>query len=136
MATAKSTNNSTTRPSKLPVRSSYASSASIISSMTTAMPPTTNQNTIAALPDAARRAAHITRNVQCTHLTTTRLFTKEFRCGVCFRESSFGWVWRCTQDRELMLEDDMDHGHAVSFITPTQLLEIQFANIVQESGET
>ncbi|KAG4030937.1 hypothetical protein MFRU_010g00670 [Monilinia fructicola] len=113
MATTKTTTNPTTRPSKLPVkRTSASSSASIISSMTTAMPTTANRSSLPALTDVTRRAAHVTRNVQCTHLTTTRLFTKEFRCGTCFREGSFGWVWRCTQDRELMLEDDMDHGHA------------------------
>ncbi|KAF7865337.1 hypothetical protein EAF04_006314 [Stromatinia cepivora] len=112
MATTKPTTNTTTRSSKLPVRRTSASTASIISSMTTAMPITTNRNSLPALAETTRRAAHVTRNVQCTHLTTTRLFTREFRCGICFREGSFGWVWRCTQDRELMLEDDMDHGHA------------------------
>ncbi|APA10942.1 hypothetical protein SS1G_03367 [Sclerotinia sclerotiorum 1980 UF-70] len=112
MATTKPTTNNTTRSSKLPVRRTSASTASIISSMTTVMPITTNRNSLPALAETTRRATHVTRNVQCTHLTTTRLFTREFRCGICFREGSFGWVWRCTQDRELMLEDDMDHGHA------------------------
>ncbi|KAI9649341.1 hypothetical protein NHQ30_001913 [Ciborinia camelliae] len=112
MATVKVTTNTTTRSSKLPVRRTSASSASIISAMTTTIPATANRNSLPALTEIPRRAAHLTRNVQCTHLTTTRLFTKEFRCSICFREGSFGWVWRCTQDRELMLEDDMDHGHA------------------------
>ncbi|KAK8901769.1 hypothetical protein ACHAQE_002390 [Botrytis cinerea] len=111
MAATRSTN-TTTRSSKLPVRRTSASTASIISSMTTTMPTNTNRHSLPALAESTRRAAQVTRNVQCTHLTTTRLFTKEFRCGICFREGSFGWVWRCTQDRELMLEDDLDHGHA------------------------
>ena len=114
MAATRSTN-TTTRSSKLPVRRTSASTASIISSMTTTMPTNTNRHSLPALAESTRRAPQVTRNVQCTHLTTTRLFTKEFRCGICFREGSFGWVWRCTQDRELMLEDDLDHGHAVSF---------------------
>ncbi|TGO57083.1 hypothetical protein BOTNAR_0209g00120 [Botryotinia narcissicola] len=112
MAATKSTTSTTTRTSKLPVRRTSASTASIISSMTTAMPTNTNRHSLPALAESTRRTAQVTRNVQCTHLTTTRLFTKEFRCGICFREGSFGWVWKCTQDRELMLEDDMDHGHA------------------------
>ncbi|QSZ37118.1 hypothetical protein DSL72_009211 [Monilinia vaccinii-corymbosi] len=113
MATTKTTTtHTTTRSSKLPVRRTSASSASIISSMTAAMPTTSNRHSLPASAEVTRRAAHATRNVQCTHLTTTRLFTKDFRCGSCFREGSFGWVWRCTQDRELMLEDDLDHGHA------------------------
>ncbi|ESZ94571.1 hypothetical protein SBOR_5061 [Sclerotinia borealis F-4128] len=122
MATAKTTTNTTARSSKLPVRRTSASTASIISSMTTAMHTATintntNRNSLPALTEVTRRAAHVTRNVQCTHLTTTRLFTTEFRCSICFREGSFGWIWRCTQDRELMLEDDMDHGHAHDLLT-------------------
>jgi hypothetical protein len=46
------------------------------------------------------------RNGTCTHLTMTRLYTKDFRCVMCLRTSSMGWLWRCTQDRDLMLEED------------------------------
>ncbi|KAF4634540.1 hypothetical protein G7Y89_g3569 [Cudoniella acicularis] len=45
----------------------------------------------------------------------TRLYTDEFRCSVCFREGSLGWLWRCTQDRELLLEDDLDRGFVEKF---------------------
>ena len=51
---------------------------------------------------------------QCTHLTVTRLYTSEFRCSVCFREGPAGWLWRCTQDRELLLEEDSRYGFEVS----------------------
>ena len=47
-------------------------------------------------------------NGTCTHLTMTRLYTHSFRCVICLKTSSMGWVWRCTQDRDLMLEDDAD----------------------------
>jgi hypothetical protein len=45
---------------------------------------------------------------QCTHLTMTRLYGRDILCQVCLREGSFGWVYRCTQDRELLLEDEME----------------------------
>ncbi|KAG9236601.1 hypothetical protein BJ875DRAFT_541200 [Amylocarpus encephaloides] len=48
---------------------------------------------------------------QCTHITMTRIFTKEFRCCVCHQLGPFGWLYRCTQDRELMIEDDVDQGY-------------------------
>ncbi|PMD59238.1 uncharacterized protein K444DRAFT_591416 [Hyaloscypha bicolor E] len=47
-------------------------------------------------------------NGQCTHLTMTRLYTSEYRCSICLRIGSMGWVYRCTQDRELLLEEDME----------------------------
>jgi hypothetical protein len=53
-------------------------------------------------------------NGACTHLTMTRLYTTEFRCSLCLRVGSMGWVYRCTQDRELLLEDDMERGNGVS----------------------
>lgn len=46
------------------------------------------------------------RNGTCTHITMTRLYTDEFRCLICLKISPMGWVWRCTQDRDTMLEDE------------------------------
>ncbi|KAK6822927.1 hypothetical protein PG987_014472 [Apiospora arundinis] len=40
----------------------------------------------------------------CTHTTMTRLY-----------EPNFGWLYRCTQDREFMIEDQMEKGRPVSF---------------------
>lgn len=54
----------------------------------------------------------------CTHLTMTRLYTKDFRCASCFKEGSFGWLYRCTQDRELLLEDDYEKGSVVRPLEP------------------
>ncbi|KAH8668005.1 hypothetical protein BGZ60DRAFT_528346 [Tricladium varicosporioides] len=45
----------------------------------------------------------------------TRLYTKDFRCASCARVGSFGWLYRCTQDRELLLEDDYEQGHVQNF---------------------
>jgi hypothetical protein len=53
-------------------------------------------------------------NGQCTHLTMTRLYTTEFRCSLCLRVGSMGWIYRCTQDRDLLIEDDMERGNQVS----------------------
>ena len=53
------------------------------------------------------------KNAQCTHLTMTRLYTTEFRCGICLRLASMGWVYRCTQDREILIEEDVERGEAV-----------------------
>jgi len=52
-------------------------------------------------------------NGACTHLTMTRLYTNEYRCSMCLRIGSMGWVYRCTQDREMLIEEDMEHGNAV-----------------------
>ncbi|KAE9370370.1 hypothetical protein N431DRAFT_509478 [Stipitochalara longipes BDJ] len=49
-------------------------------------------------------------NGACTHLTMTRLYTNEYRCSMCLRIGSMGWIYRCTQDRELLIEEDMEHG--------------------------
>jgi hypothetical protein len=51
-------------------------------------------------------------NGQCTHLTMTRLYTNEYRCSICLRIGSMGWVYRCTQDRELLLEENMERVSA------------------------
>jgi hypothetical protein len=56
----------------------------------------------------------VPRNGMCTHLTMTRLYTRDFRCALCYNVSSRGWLWRCTQDRELMLEEDMGLGFVVN----------------------
>lgn len=55
--------------------------------------------------NAKRQRTVVSRNGTCTHITMTRLYTDEFRCVICLKTSSMGWVWRCTQDRDLMLED-------------------------------
>jgi hypothetical protein len=53
-------------------------------------------------------------NTQCTHMTVTRLYTQELCCSTCLRVPPLGWLYRCTQDRELLLEDDLERGIAVS----------------------
>lgn len=54
------------------------------------------------------------RHAQCTHLTMVRLYTSELRCSVCLRVPSMGWLYRCSQDRELLLEQGVELGIQVS----------------------
>ncbi|PQE15712.1 flagellar motor protein [Rutstroemia sp. NJR-2017a BBW] len=101
-------------PSKLPtsiLRRKSSSSASIVSSMTSATPSSQTKRTTLPPLTTGQRAAQASRHAQCTHVTTTRLYTKEFRCAICYREGSFGWLYRCTQDRELMLDEHMEKGY-------------------------
>ena len=89
--------------------------------MTIPNPPHLRRTTISSDPSVSsfsftqrQNLVMAPKNAQCTHLTMTRLYTSEFRCGVCFRPASMGWVYRCTQDRELLIEEEIEHGEPVS----------------------
>jgi hypothetical protein len=47
------------------------------------------------------------RQAACTHITVTRLFDNYgvYRCQMCRRHPSIGWVYRCTQDHEAFLPE-------------------------------
>ena len=47
------------------------------------------------------------RQAACTHLNVTRLFDplESNKCQMCGRTSSFGWVYRCTQDYDSFLPE-------------------------------
>jgi hypothetical protein len=77
------------------------------------MDTTPRRSTVTSIIPHQRAATPRYGQAQCTHLTVTRLYTKEFRCSVCFREGPAGWLWRCIQDRELLLEEDMERGFEV-----------------------
>lgn len=53
---------------------------------------------------------------QCTHITMTRLFTDYLVCSHCRHFPGNGWLWCCTQDRELILEDEEDRGVVVRIL--------------------
>lgn len=67
---------------------------------------------------AQKQPVSAPKNGTCTHLTMTRLYTEDFRCVVCYQIASTGWLYRCTQDRELILEDDFEQNSLVSFLKP------------------
>jgi hypothetical protein len=94
----------TQRPSEIMVTSE--SSGSTAWRTTTVTLPTPDIVPRPIVPKAYSRGG----NGQCTHLTMTRVYGGEMRCQMCLREGSFGWVYRCTQDRELLLEDEMERG--------------------------
>jgi hypothetical protein len=46
----------------------------------------------------------------------TRIYTDEFRCAICLQPGTMGWLYRCTQDRELLIEDDLERDSKVGFL--------------------
>lgn len=60
---------------------------------------------------------------QCTHLTMTRLYGVDFICESCHRPGSFGWVYRCTQDRDELIEQAASRGYTVSTVLSTRAWE-------------
>ena len=81
---------------------------------TPATPRRLTMPTFTAGPTYAPRYSMRLGNGACTHLTMTRLYTDEYRCSMCLRTGPLGWVYRCTQDRELLIEEDMENGNEVS----------------------
>lgn len=49
-------------------------------------------------------------------MTMTRLYDSHgsIRCSQCQKVYPGGWLYRCTQDRQLVLEDELEKGEAVS----------------------
>jgi len=64
-----------------------------------------------------------------THTTMVRLYTTELQCQVCFRPSSLGFLYRCTEDRELVMEADFENGTLVSARQSEILLHELFADL-------
>lgn len=86
----------------------------------TAPVATPRRNTISTYqPTRSSESKTPTRPGTCTHMTMTRLYTKYFCCAICARTGDMGWLYRCTQDRELLIEHDMEYGREVSGKTPT-----------------
>ncbi|KAL8360654.1 hypothetical protein RB601_007114 [Gaeumannomyces tritici] len=47
---------------------------------------------------------------ECTHTTLVRMYSRRHACESCSRLSPEGYVFRCVQDRELILADRTRHG--------------------------
>lgn len=45
----------------------------------------------------------------------TRVYGFNLTCDVCHQRGPFGWVYRCTQDREDYIESVVAHGYMVKF---------------------
>ncbi|CZR57237.1 uncharacterized protein PAC_07127 [Phialocephala subalpina] len=86
-----------------------------MSTMATTSSNRRNRYTTVYMPRRAPEALPKTSScfeAACTHLTMTRFYTNnsELVCSHCGQPPANGWLWRCTQDRELILEDDADRG--------------------------
>jgi len=55
---------------------------------------------------------------RCNHITMTRLYGKALRCKRCMCRSPFGWVYRCSADREVLLQEAKAKGVEVPFFPP------------------
>lgn len=76
---------------------------------TMALAPSTTSSTL----NAPHKRLQPRFRPQCTHLTMTRLYGFEFVCDSCRHHGNFGWVYRCTQDREDVIEEAIDVGRHV-----------------------
>ena len=50
---------------------------------------------------------------QCTHPTMSRLYGSEFLCDHCHRPGHFGWIYRCSHDREEVIDFALSQGYPV-----------------------
>lgn len=75
-----------------------------------------SQSETSSSGSAYRIAAQIasrSREMMCTHITMVRMYADDMRCSMCLQPGPFGWLYRCTQDRELMIEEDYIEGDKV-----------------------
>ncbi|KAK0711698.1 hypothetical protein B0H67DRAFT_647047 [Lasiosphaeris hirsuta] len=52
---------------------------------------------------------------KCNHTNMTRIYYPGYRCEVCGRSGKFGWLYRCTMDRDPLIIAARDEGHEVAF---------------------
>ncbi|KAK1749374.1 hypothetical protein QBC47DRAFT_395927 [Echria macrotheca] len=52
---------------------------------------------------------------QCSHSTMGRLYHSAYKCEGCGRTDHFGWVYRCTMDREALIMGAKENGLPVTF---------------------
>ncbi|KAK3313748.1 hypothetical protein B0H66DRAFT_359793 [Apodospora peruviana] len=52
---------------------------------------------------------------RCTHSMVTRVYGHDLACDRCKRPAQFGWLYRCTMDREALIMDARAKGQQVAF---------------------
>ncbi|OBT66740.1 hypothetical protein VE03_04086 [Pseudogymnoascus sp. 23342-1-I1] len=72
--------------------------------------PRAKPETPAAANTSPAQTASRSREMMCTHMTMVRMYSIDMRCSMCLHPGPFGWVYRCSQDRELMIENDYNEG--------------------------
>ena len=75
--------------------------------------PRTKSETPATNTNPTQTASR-SREMMCTHITMVRMYSVDMRCSMCLHPGPFGWVYRCSQDRELMIENDYNENGVVS----------------------
>ena len=50
---------------------------------------------------------------KCNHSTMARLYHGAYKCQQCHRTGHFGWLYRCTVDREALILGDKDSDRPV-----------------------
>ncbi|KFY40333.1 hypothetical protein V495_05481 [Pseudogymnoascus sp. VKM F-4514 (FW-929)] len=63
-----------------------------------------------ATNNSPAQTASRSREMMCTHITMVRMYSDNMRCSLCLHPGSFGWLYRCSQDRELMIENAYNEG--------------------------
>ena len=51
---------------------------------------------------------------RCNHSTMARIYHEEFKCDFCRRQSQFGWLYRCTVDKDPLIFGAKSKGVPVS----------------------
>lgn len=78
-----------------------------------------------ASPMPAAQLSHRRFRPTCTHLTTTRLYTDSLLCDICHQPPPWGWLYRCIQDRELELLDQIFEGEMLDEIFESEPIEVR-----------
>lgn len=73
---------------------------------------------------------------KCGHITMARIYHVGFRCERCNRHGQFGWLYRCTEHRELILDDMNRHGVKVSLAQPTSPYSVERGYDIDNAIET
>ncbi|KAB5570852.1 hypothetical protein GE09DRAFT_1055628 [Coniochaeta sp. 2T2.1] len=66
-------------------------------------------------PPTSSFSAYSRFQPRCGHLMMTRVYDLNFRCERCNRHGSFGWLYRCTEHREPLIEDINRLGFKTAF---------------------
>ncbi|ROT42067.1 hypothetical protein SODALDRAFT_347154 [Sodiomyces alkalinus F11] len=61
----------------------------------------------------------------CTHTTMTRIYSIDLRCDSCHQVGAFGWLYRCTQDREELICQMLAVGSKATFDETGDVLATQ-----------
>ena len=60
----------------------------------------------------------------CSHIIMTRFYAKGTTCDTCRQRPQQGWLYRCVQDREALLRQQMEDGKQVSEMDVIDIREL------------